>query len=63
MKPSLNAVAKRDFKATCGHKVRTGERCFRYRERALSFAEARARNTMHPFRTRCAACVAAQVAQ
>ena len=58
----MNAVAKRDFRATCGHVVPKGARCSKWRERALSYAHASAAGSMYPVSTRCEACVVRSVA-
>jgi len=53
---ALNARAKRDTRGTCGHAIKGGAPCLRFRERALSYREASAHGTMYPVRVWCARC-------
>ena len=58
-----NATAKRDFVAHCKHSVKAGSRVLRYRDRAISFKEARDAGTMYPVRLICGECASRWVAE
>lgn len=59
----INATAKREIKGSetkCGHSIKKGARLAMFRERALSYSDARQHNTMYPYRYVCADCVTAR---